>query len=120
MGLTLHEMYEVSGLVIGDAPYKEYVPTTEELHLLKREDPQVYETYWKVLYYFHICRQISVWRNRGVKQMSWASYLFNNINEKSNPMTILAPCTDEEIAERISASASVVTYLKVPGRGIKV
>jgi len=45
MGLTLHELYEVSGLVMGDAPYEEYVPTSEELHFLKKEDPQVYETY---------------------------------------------------------------------------
>ena len=45
MRLALHELYEVSGLVIGDAPYEEYVPTTEELHLLKKEDSQVYETY---------------------------------------------------------------------------
>ena len=45
MGFTLHELYEVSGLVIGDALYEEYVPTTEELHFLKKEDPQVYETY---------------------------------------------------------------------------
>ena len=36
MGLALHEMYEVSGLVIGVAPYEEYVLSTEELHLLKR------------------------------------------------------------------------------------
>jgi len=27
MGLALHEMYEVSGLIIGDAPYEEYVPS---------------------------------------------------------------------------------------------
>ena len=45
MGLALHELYEVSGLVMGDAPYEEYVPTSEELHLLIKEDPQVYETY---------------------------------------------------------------------------
>ena len=45
IGLTLHEMYEVSGLVIGDAPYEEYVPSTEELYLLKKSDPLVYETY---------------------------------------------------------------------------
>ena len=32
MGLALHKMYEVSGLVIGDAPYEEYIPSTEELH----------------------------------------------------------------------------------------
>ena len=34
MVLALHEMYEVSGLVIGDVPYEEYVPSIEELHLL--------------------------------------------------------------------------------------
>ena len=55
MGLALHEMYEVSGLVIGDAPYEEYVLTSEELHLLRKEDPQVYETYYEVLCHFHIC-----------------------------------------------------------------
>ena len=43
MGLALHELYEVSGLVMGDAPYEEYIPTSEELHLLKKESPQVYE-----------------------------------------------------------------------------
>ena len=37
MGLALHELYEVSGLVMGDAPYEEYVQTSEELHLLKKE-----------------------------------------------------------------------------------
>jgi len=109
MGLALHELYEVSELVMGDAPYEEYVPTFEELHLLKKEDPQVYETYWEVLYHFHICGQISSWRNRGVKQMPWASYLFNGINEKDSPVTSLAPCTDEKIAERIDASVSSYT-----------
>jgi len=47
MRLSLHEMYEVSGLVIRDAPYEEYVPSTEELHLLKKSDHLVYETYWE-------------------------------------------------------------------------
>jgi len=45
MGLALHELYEVFGLVIRDAPYEEYVMTTEELYLMKKEDSQVYETY---------------------------------------------------------------------------
>ena len=109
MGLALHELYEVSGLVIRDAPYEEYVPTSEELHLLKKESPQVYETYWKVLCHFYICGQITSWRNRGVKQMSCASYLFNVINEKDSSVTSLAPCTDEEIAERINAFTSFYT-----------
>jgi len=109
MELTLHELYEVSGLVMGDTPYEEYISTSEELHLLRKEDPQVYETYWEVLYHFHICGHISSWRNMGVKQMSWASYLFNGINEKDSPMTSLAPCTDGEIAKRINASTSSYT-----------
>ena len=60
MGLALHKMYEVPGLVIGDASYEEYVPSTEELHLLKKSDPLVYETYWEVLCHFHICGQVTV------------------------------------------------------------
>jgi len=41
IGLALHEMYEVSGLMIGDAPYEEYVPSTEEQYMLKKSDPLV-------------------------------------------------------------------------------
>ena len=41
--------------------------------------------------------------------MSWVSYLFNDINEKDSPVTNLAPCTDEEIVERINASTSSYT-----------
>ena len=97
-------MYEVSGLVIGDTPFEEYVLSTEELHLLKKSDPLVYETYWEVLCHFHICGQVTGWRSRGVKQMSWANYMFPG-ESKIDPMTRLSPSTDEEIIERISASA---------------
>jgi len=55
MGFAFHEMYEVSGLVIGDASLEEYIASTEELHLLKKSDPLVYETYWEVLCHFHVC-----------------------------------------------------------------
>jgi len=41
--------------------------------------------------------------------MSWASYLFNGINEKDSPVTSLASCTDEKITERISSSTSSYT-----------
>ena len=63
-------MYKLLGLVMGDALYEECIPTFEELHLLRKEDPKVYETYWEVLCHFHICGQITSWKNRGVKQMS--------------------------------------------------
>jgi len=65
MKLVLHEMYEVSGLMIGDAPYEEYVSSTEDLHLLKKGEALVYETYWEVLCHFHICGQVIGWRNGG-------------------------------------------------------
>jgi len=55
MRLDFHQMYEVSVLVIGDVPYEEYILATEELHLLKKSDPLVYETYWEVLCHFYIC-----------------------------------------------------------------
>ena len=57
IGFALCEMYEVSGLVMGDAPYEEYIPSTEESHLLKKNDLLVYETYWEVL-----CHSIFVHR----------------------------------------------------------
>jgi len=69
MGFALHEMYKISGLVIGDTPYEEYVPSIEKLYLLKKDDPLVYETYWEVLCHFDICAQKIEWRYGGVKQM---------------------------------------------------
>jgi len=64
MRFGLHEMFEVSGLSMGDLPYEEYFPSTEELHLLKRDAPQMYETYWEVLCHFHICAHMTRWRSK--------------------------------------------------------
>ena len=44
MRLALHEMYEVSGLVMGKISYEEYVPSAEELHLMEGSAPLVYAT----------------------------------------------------------------------------
>ena len=60
MGLALHEMYEVSGLVMGDIPYEEYIPSVEELHLMEDSAPLVYATYWEVLCHFHITLRLLV------------------------------------------------------------
>ena len=56
----------------------------------------------------HICGQVTGWMSGGVKQISWANYLFPGVN-KTDPMTRLAPRTDEEIIERIDASTSSYT-----------
>ena len=45
MGFTLYKMFEVLGLFMRDLPYEEYIPSTKELHLLKKDALQVYETY---------------------------------------------------------------------------
>ena len=94
---------------LSEMPYEKYVLTTEELHLLKKDDPQVYEIYWELLCHFHICGQTTGWRNRSVKHMSLASYLFNDINDKYIPVTHLDPSTEEEITKRISTSTSLYT-----------
>ena len=102
--LTLYEMYEVSGLVMGNIPYEEYVPLAEELHLMEDSAPLVYVTNSEVLCHFHICTEITGLRSGGVRQMSWAAYLFNGLGDKADRITRLAPSTDAEIKERISAS----------------
>lgn len=79
MDLTLHELYEISGLPMGKIPYEEYVPTGEDLHLLRAQDPLAYDTYWELLCHYHICAQITGLRNNGVKQKVWVEYLFLNL-----------------------------------------
>ena len=60
---------------MGDLPYEEYIPNIEKLHLMKKNAPLVYETYWEVLCHFYICAQITGQRAGEVKQMSWTNYL---------------------------------------------
>ena len=94
-------MFEVSGLSVGDFPYEVFIFSTEELHLLKRDAPQVYETYWEVFCHFHICAQVTEWRSGEVKKMSWANYFFCGLGEKSGLVSRLTASTDAEIIERI-------------------
>ena len=87
MGFALHEMHEVSGLVMGDTSYEKYVPSTDELYLLKKDDPLVYEIYWEVLYHFHVCAQTIGWRSGRIRQMAWVSYFFYGLNDKTGLVT---------------------------------
>ena len=89
-----------------DLPYEEYIPSTEQLYLLKRDTSQVYKAYWEVLCHFHICAQVTRWRSRGVKQMSWANYHFSGLEKKLSLVFRLAASTDAEIVERIFESVT--------------
>ena len=111
--LALHEMYEVSGLVMGDIGDGEYVLSAEELHLMEDSAPLICATYWEVLCHFHIYAEITGWRSEGVKQMAWANYLFNGLGDKGDKLTRLAPNNDAEIEERINASTSSYTTKSV-------
>ena len=91
---VLHKMYEISGLAMGDIPYEEYVPSTEELHMMDESAPLIYATYWKVLCHFHICAETTSLRSGRVRQMAWASYLFNSLEDKTNQLIHLVPSTD--------------------------
>ena len=51
-------------------PYEDYIPGMKELHLMKKDAPQVYETYWEVLCHFHICAQTTRLRAREVIEVN--------------------------------------------------
>jgi len=46
------------------------------------------------------------WRYGGVKLLAWVSYLFHGLNDKTGPVTHLAPKTDAKIEERINVFTS--------------
>nr|ABD63197.1 hypothetical protein 20.t00049 [Asparagus officinalis] len=89
LGFALHEMHEVSGLILGDLPYEEFVPGSTELKLLKKTSPEIYATLWEVMCHFHICMQLTGARGSGIKQVSWAEYLFQNLTTKGGSVTRL-------------------------------
>ena len=41
----IHEIYEVSGLAMGDIPYEEYISSAEELQVMEESALLVYATY---------------------------------------------------------------------------
>ena len=44
LGMALHEMWEVSALLMGSLPYEEYFPCEAELALLEKKEPALFET----------------------------------------------------------------------------
>ena len=42
--MALHEIWEVSNLLIGLLPYEEYFPCDEKQKQLEKEEPVLYET----------------------------------------------------------------------------
>jgi len=79
IGLALHELYEALVLVMGDAPYEEYIPASEELHLLRKEDPAVYLMAWYVMNCPSLMRTMSSSEGfipfvQRLESLSWSYY----------------------------------------------
>ena len=53
--MALHEMWEVSALLMESLPYEEYFPCEAELALLKKQEPVLFETYLELMCHFYIC-----------------------------------------------------------------
>src|SRR3954462_110733 len=80
IGISPWEMQRVSVLPAGEFPYEEHVPPSVELELLKVQDPELYSTYWEVLYHFFICEQLKGRSRGGVAYSAWAEYLFPGVS----------------------------------------
>jgi len=54
LGMTLHERWEVSALLMGSLPYEEYFPCEVKLALLEKQEPALFETYRELMCHFYI------------------------------------------------------------------
>ena len=103
LGFALHEMQAVSGLSLGKMPYDEFIPTTEELSLLKVTHPEIYATFWELMCHFHICAQVFGMRGGGIMHTTWADYLFQNLNRKDVAVSRVAVVSFKDAQARIKA-----------------
>jgi hypothetical protein len=92
-------MFEVSGLSMGELPYEEYIPGAEELQILRRDAPQLYEAYWELLCHYHICLQLNKQRSGGISQKVWANYLFPGLEDKAGEISRLEAVSSDEVNE---------------------
>ena len=80
LGMTLHEMWEVSALPMGYLPYEEYFPCEPELALLEKKEPALFETYRELMCHFYICSDMHGNYKGGSHSLkSWGDYLFPNL-----------------------------------------
>lgn len=59
MGLALHEMWQISELLIGDIPYEEYFPESKELEILSTRDNSLYHTLRGLTCHYCVCSDLS-------------------------------------------------------------
>ncbi|XP_020250925.1 uncharacterized protein LOC109828310 [Asparagus officinalis] len=112
LGLALHEMHQVSGLLMGDYPYQEYFPSNRQLWQLKHDDPDMYDTLWDLTCHYHTALiQISppAKTKRKISLRQFANYLFQNLEGSSSDsvreLDILTVTAVNELVEKSGAQS---------------
>ncbi|XP_020262898.1 uncharacterized protein LOC109838879 [Asparagus officinalis] len=115
LGLALHEMHQVSGLLMGDYPYQEYFPSNQQLWRLKHDDPDMYATLWDLTCHYHTALiQISppAKTKRKISLKQFATYLFQNLEgSSSDPVRerdILTVTAVNELVEKSGAQSYTI------------
>ncbi|ONK73232.1 uncharacterized protein A4U43_C04F28720 [Asparagus officinalis] len=111
LGLALHEMNNVSGLLMGNMVYQEYFPSNWELHQLKSATPNCYDTLWDLTYHYHVAlagvKPLSKKTKPQISLKKFADYLFRNLESNSGEVICeLRPLTPSEINELIKKSSA--------------
>jgi len=82
--MALHEMWEVSALLMGSLSYEEYFPCEVELALLEKQESALFETYRELMCHFYICSDMHGSYKGGTNSLkSWADYLFPNLENST-------------------------------------
>lgn len=69
LGMSLEEMYVVSGLPPSEYPSEEYMPYMDDLNELDWTNPDMYQTYLEVLCHLFICQKVHKKRNEGMSYL---------------------------------------------------
>jgi len=101
MGLSLHDMWEVSKLPMANLLYEEYFPCDQELRQLAREEPDLYEIYRELMCHFYICMDINKTKGNIIGQKAWADYLFTNLSQAREKVKIRPVASEAEINARL-------------------
>ena len=100
LGMTLHEMWEVSALPLGSLPYEEYFSCEVELALLKKQEPALFETYWELMCHLYICSSMhGSHKGASYSSKSWGNYLFPNLED--SPEATHCGVADKDIFQRM-------------------
>ena len=103
VGLALHEMWEISNLLLGSMPYEKYFPYTMELEQMEKDNPDMFETYRELMCHFYICMDVHNTRGNANEINVSTDYLFPVLDDA--PEKVHFPISDVDINQKMISSA---------------